>query len=289
MNNLIAVDHQRQYEQWLGRFQPGQLEAYGNSLQPDLIKDGQLDHVTNSMIFAERDATWDTTAFGRAGRLPVRVFCLDESEQVELIQPSEIMCQDMPIKFPETDVRLPRALFGIHNLVKEVISIDAALFERYDQDFAYLSFVQSQVRAGEIQRFSGCHVDGFQGPRLKPKLPIYRTYIITSSDSACYYPHEFQVANLDDQKDDFNAFFTAKADPEQAFVAQDMAAYLINAYCVHEALPAKVTGSRSFLRISFSRRIYDRLGNTVNPMFDYDWDYKLRGQRQRLHQGESNG
>ena len=52
--------------------------------------------------------------------------------------------------------------------------------------------------------------------------------------------------------------------------------YLINAYTVHEATAARQTGFRTFLRISFDVKEFDRLGNTINPLFDYKRDMTPR-------------
>jgi len=40
--------------------------------------------------------------------------------------------------------------------------------------------------------------------------------------------------------------------------------------------PARQTGFRTFLRISFDVKEFDRLGNTLNPLFDYKWEMTPR-------------
>jgi hypothetical protein len=47
----------------------------------------------------------------------------------------------------------------------------------------------------------------------------------------------------------------------------------MDCYCVHRGVEASVRTPRTWLRLSFEerRRVFDRLGNAHNPLFDYAW------------------
>jgi hypothetical protein len=46
---------------------------------------------------------------------------------------------------------------------------------------------------------------------------------------------------------------------------------LMDCYCVHRGVEAKQRLFRTWVRLSFEVRIFDRLGNAHNPLFSYDW------------------
>ena len=45
----------------------------------------------------------------------------------------------------------------------------------------------------------------------------------------------------------------------------------MEAYCDHRGVEATEPTARTWIRLSFETRIFDRLGNAHNPMFSYDW------------------
>jgi len=54
---------------------------------------------------------------------------------------------------------------------------------------------------------------------------------------------------------------------------------LMNPYCVHKGdhLSAQMRSVfRTFFRISYDVRQFDRLGNAHNPLFDYNWNMVAR-------------
>ena len=51
---------------------------------------------------------------------------------------------------------------------------------------------------------------------------------------------------------------------------------LMNAYCAHRGSPAPEEKYRTWIRLSFEVREFNRLGNAHNPMFDYNWEMKPR-------------
>jgi hypothetical protein len=59
---------------------------------------------------------------------------------------------------------------------------------------------------------------------------------------------------------------------------------LMDCYCVHRGVEAERPTPRTWLRLSFEerRRVFDRLGNAHNPLFEYDWEMVERDIEQ-LH------
>lgn len=44
----------------------------------------------------------------------------------------------------------------------------------------------------------------------------------------------------------------------------------MTAYNVHESTAASTSGLRTFVRLEFSLKKFDREGNTINPLFELD-------------------
>lgn len=63
------------------------------------------------------------------------------------------------------------------------------------------------------------------------------------------------------------------ADEEKSVVTKPFEITLMNAYSVHSAMPTDRNCYRTFLRVEFSVLQFDRLGNAINPWFDYKWEF----------------
>lgn len=51
---------------------------------------------------------------------------------------------------------------------------------------------------------------------------------------------------------------------------------MLNQYNIHRVTPTKNAGMRAFLKVSFSLEKYNLIGNTHNPLIDYNWEMKPR-------------
>ncbi|MCE9580714.1 MAG: hypothetical protein K8W52_46770 [Deltaproteobacteria bacterium] len=92
------------------------------------------------------------------------------------------------------------------------------------------------------------------------------------------YVQPFDFAGLDERVHDYFWEMNAQvADTDEAhrWQPRDGELTLMDAYCVHRGVenPTDRPLFRTWLRLSFEerRRIFDRLGNAHNPLFDYAW------------------
>ena len=115
------------------------------------------------------------------------------------------------------------------------------------------------------------HVDGFQGARVSPKLVIDHSYLVSNKYPTVFYGHGFHVNHLDEAVHNFFLEFDEQAREEITWRPNPFEICLINAYQVHRSDYATEDSERTFLRLSFTLRKFDRLGNTHNPLFNYDW------------------
>ncbi len=234
----------------------------------------------DSPITHDIDKLFDVTRYATA-RTPIELGTVDEATRSAFVHPFPVWCQhvlDMPIKFPGSDVRLPHDLASLAPAVQHIVDIEARVNPRYGDYYAYLSLHQADVAVGERMRENPFHVDGFQGPRWKQKHPANHSYLLCDTLPTDFFPIPFPIDHLDLEMDDIYAEFermvnAAKAKP---WNAKDFELLLMDAYCVHRGGIATHPVFRTWLRISWETRAFDRIGNTHNPLFDYDWEMVAR-------------
>jgi hypothetical protein len=185
---------------------------------------------------------------------------------------SDLRVLDMPIKFPyQADYRLPQELDQFDEVLAKMISYEHRINPSVNQYFAYLTVDQMSVAEGNYQRVPGLHCDGFQGARVYDKKPCSRSYIVYDLTPPIFYPQSFNTNHLNEKTDNFFLSFDEQADEEAAITFDPYQILLMNAYTVHAASKAEHNQYRTFVRLSYDTQIYNRLGNTHNPMFNYKW------------------
>jgi hypothetical protein len=196
------------------------------------------------------------------------------------LAPKPIRVLDMPVKFPGShQYRVPRECERILPVLRYVAEVERAINPRAKECYAFLTIDQGTVLPDETQRQAGLHVDGFQGARVEPKLMLGHSYIVGSCVPTVCHRRTFPgVASLDPKSENlFGHMELALADSDEVhdtWSPEPFQVCLLDAYCVHSGAPnrTKKPVDRTFIRISFSVRQFDRLGNAHNPMFDYAWE-----------------
>jgi hypothetical protein len=227
------------------------------------------------------DGEWDPAEFAIARR-PVSLGVLDAEELAIFTRPDAIRVLDLPMKMPDTDeYRLPRALAQFAGIVQRIVDAEHQVNPRRADYHAYLTIDQRWVLPGTLHREAPCHVDGFQGGRfnaLTPRCRNNHTFTVSDVLPTAYYAQPFDLRALDPKVHDFFWEMNAQvADTDEAHRWQPAPAEitLMDCYSVHRGVendgPPPVF--RTWLRVSFEerRRIFDRLGNAHNPLFDYAW------------------
>lgn len=209
-------------------------------------------------------------------RRPASIGTVPESLRAGIDANGLVDVLDLPIKFPGTEFRLPRALRQIAPVVQMVANAEFHLNEGcFDEYYCYLTIDQGFVGPGELHREAPVHVDGFQGARWNPKHRANHSYTVGSTLGTRYYPIPFDFTSFDVAR--YNAYWEMNA-----AVADDNAAHswcpgpweltLMDCYCAHRGVEATERTWRTWLRFSFETRAFDRLGNAHNPLFRYAWN-----------------
>jgi len=223
---------------------------------------------------------WDLAEF-MVPRRPVSIGCLTEDELHTFVRPDAIRVLDMPIKMPDSDeYRLPRALAQFAPVIQRIVDAEHQLLTSAQRAeyHAYLTIDQRWVAPFTLHREAPCHVDGFQGARWNPKCLTNHTYTVSDVLPTAYYVQPFDFTGLDERLHDYFWEMNAQvADTNEAHKWQPRPTEitLMDCYCVHRGVEndSNERVFRTWLRLSFEerRRVFDRLGNAHNPLFDYAW------------------
>lgn len=191
-------------------------------------------------------------------------------------------CEAYALRILDLPVGLPSARRWylpdyVERFLPFIAHCEAAMHGRRLGRYVYLTVDQGLVKRGTTQRVPGCHVDGFQGVRVTPKVEPDISFVVSNTLPTVFYPEQtWDVAGLDPATDDFFAAFTAQADEERAWRPPPYRVVECSAYTVHRADVAPHDLVRTFLRLTYSVREFDRFGNNVNPLLGKLWDYHSR-------------
>lgn len=232
-----------------------------------------------SKIIADLNSVWNLEKFLEV-RKPVSLGKLTPEQLKVFSQPGVMKTLDMPIKFPGSNFRIPDTLKQFKEVIEIVANYEATINQEcFDEYYCYLTVDQSLVKPGTLQREAPCHVDGFQGARWNPKTRINHTYVVGDKIPTAYYIQPFDFSNLDETKHNFfweMNNIVAKTNSKYEWKPEEGEINLMDAYCVHRGTEAQEETFRTWIRLSFEVRQFDRLGNAHNPLFQYNWPMVVR-------------
>ena len=227
---------------------------------------------------------FDYAKFAETRHPPVSIgFLCDTFTFDEPIAAGTDQAQDMPIAFPVSDrndyeYRLPSCYKLLNEFVQKVADVWSSLEPNAHEYYAYLSLSYGVIPPWKVQRRPGIHCDGFQSARVNPKEKGEYTFVASNSLPTLFYVEEFDTSPLDPSRDNFFIRFSQNATKDPIDCQRPYEIMMMDPYCLHSAV-SNVTDDairRTFVRIIYSTRVYDRLGNTVNPSFDYRWEMVRR-------------
>ena len=220
---------------------------------------------------------WNENNFNKVN-LPRQVGHLDKDQEYAFSFRNNIRILDMPIKFPHLDeFRCPKELQQFSDIIQQIAAYEKAMNPRINDYYCYITIDQKVVSKGKQTRRGGIHVDGFQGDRIKDPLPIDHSYLIYDVVPTIFYDQSFNVRSHWNRSchNYFEGFDSQKESGKKIFYAP-LDILLINAYCLHEAPIVEKDLYRTFFRMTYTVREFDRTGNAHNPMFDYQFDMACR-------------
>jgi hypothetical protein len=173
----------------------------------------------------------------------------------------------MPLKFPNTDYRIPKELALIESLIRRVSEYEAFINPNHKDYFCHITYDFSIVKKNMFHRFPGFHGDGIQGTKITPKVNAEHSYILTTNPGTEFCLQPFFLKHLDEAKHNYFLEFDKQARENNIYRSLSNHLYLIDPYMVHRTPKIDADISRLFIRITFAATELQHPKNTINPLF----------------------
>ena len=180
---------------------------------------------------------------------------------------------DMPIKLAgQKEVRVPVELEADREAIQKWVNFAASNLPDWVDRIFYITTDRRRIRRGSSQRRPGIHTDGFQGARYQKKNPPDIVALVHDHVPFVSYAQSFDFTGLNTGKHDFHAEMSRQADESNAVPSENYKMYVFDAFTGHRAGEAEEDIERNLVRFNASYATYDFIGNTHNPLLDYDWE-----------------
>lgn len=258
-----------------GIIEGGVRMGMGGCLPFEVAEDLPTAIPEDSPIIQGIGETFDLGGFER----PRAPFSIGKADLTEI--PTGTVFFGLPLKFPGTEYRVPEELACVSQLLGTCASYESVVNPNLNDYYAYLSLYRTWVEKGERQLTAGIHSDGIQGRRIEPKVPTEHGYQVTDSHPTNFFPQSFNMTGVDVAKHLMDAVFESQVDRQKAVSIAAGQIAMFDAYCVHQAVPTTQSGWRTFAKLMYTPRQYDRLGNAVNVLFtaeyaNFGWEFGPR-------------
>lgn len=219
---------------------------------------------------------FDFSRFAQSNRIPIPLYTMTETETNTFHADTRYLVQDMVIKIPHNSkIAISKSHEQFLPMIQKVFAYEKQENTHLDDYYAYLTIDQREVTQGTSLRSPGWHIDGMH--RRNPNEQnerISRVYTIVVTDSGEniteFVDQSFpEVVDLPPDKYNFFKAFEYLVMPSSIHSALPNTIYYMDAYTVHRSPIAKSSnvGKRTFLRIQFTPKEFNRLGNTKNAYF----------------------
>ena len=253
---------------------PPNLSSSGLTLQPrkvpiDLTR-LKKDHHS---IINNLNTPFDSKRFSIPPSPPISIGNLSNPDRFSTWGPVP-QAQNMPIKQPFTDYRIPKELAQFEEAVQMIANYWHSLNPDYaDYYYCYLSVAQSVVPPNCFQRRGHLHSDGFQSHWIKAPLFSDFSFIISDTASTEFFLESFNTDHLNPEKDNYYKYFSKHMTVKPKLFRNPYEVVMMDTYTLHKAIKNKSSNpiKRTFLRFMYSVIRWEKAANAHNPMFKYSW------------------
>lgn len=209
----------------------------------------------------------------------------------DVIEENQIRVLDMPIKFPNSYLELPKEVVVFKPIIEAAVTHERRVNDDFDSHYVYITIDQRPVGPGATQRREGWHSDMFFQDRSGGQIDVLAENAAFLKQKTCRIDHTYIMASRLTTEFAKIAFPLEESNCDAIEHAWDIigrAAQLsgltysfkpfdlltLTPYVVHASPTNKrdTEIDRTFVKISISEKKFNRLGNTHNDLFDYSWE-----------------
>lgn len=181
---------------------------------------------------------------------------------------------NLPIKMESNDtLYIPVEYEGMVEALSKIISYEKEVNPSYDKYYAYMTIDKSYIKKGSSQSRFIYHVDGYQSAE-QTAMTVQRNYYVTDIVPNIYVVDPMETNGLQgDTVGKWFDSFTHQSQHVDTMKAIPLHIYHYDGYQVHSPTQTMATTDKTTLKVSFTRRKLNQLGNGINPLIDYEWTY----------------
>lgn len=221
---------------------------------------------------------WNIQSYNQVNH-PAVVGPLPDDSRALFSEPRGDRVQDLAFRMPGQGWRLPRLLLPYLDAIRIAIETERAINEDFlaneDAYHAYITIDQKVVEPHRTQRRQGFHGDAFMTPEnadLGRPTFTENTYLVCDRLPTEFKPGPFDISNVYPHIPACLAHFDELAARQRTVTLSPYTVARITPYDIHS--PAVNHSDepvrRTFVKITFSRERFNRVGNAANPLHDYD-------------------
>lgn len=176
--------------------------------------------------------------------------------------------QYLPIKLSGIDFwQTEQRLFCFWEVIGESCDDFIKTFglDKFKESYIYLTAKYMYQESGCSYNREGYHSDGFMTDDIN--------YIWSDKNPTTFNTSRFNLT-LDDSISLIE--MDSQADVNNDIKFENNTLLRLNQFNIHKVSFSEESGMRTFIKVSFSKDKYDLIGNSVNYLLDYDWNYKAR-------------
>lgn len=245
------------------------------------MRQANKEHPNHESLFSR--VPWDLSALKQIN-LPIKIAPLQTmTEKQAFNSPLTAQVFDMPFYMPEQGYKIPQELAPYVPFLAKCVAAEALANPKIKHYNAYVTIDCGVVAPQAFARRQGLHLDGFltSANRLShPGKTLWgdNTYIMSSQKELMteFYPGPFDLSYVDTDSPQAVLDALASQGKHMSYIQGDAyCLYRMNTNNVHAVHP-NLTGTyllRTFMKVTFSERLFNRSGNTINPLLNYRYTY----------------
>jgi hypothetical protein len=211
---------------------------------------------------------WNIDEFKHA-RQPIPIHKVEDRYAFQYPMPNVV---NLPIKMMGDDtIYLPVEYEGMSEALSKIFAYEKAVNPNYSDYYAYLTVDKRTILENSDQGVY--HVDGFQSAE-QTNMTVQRNYAVCDVVPIQHVVDPMETRGLiGDTVGEFYKSFAHQSQHVDKMETVPFQIYLYDAFQVHKTTQAMVTTDRTYLRVSFTQRRLNRLGNGINPLIPHEWTY----------------